>query len=141
MRYLLDTNAISETLKKKPDRGVVEWFEDTPLSQCALSVLTLGEIRSGIERMPASASRERNRSWLEQTLPANFEGRILPINRDIADRWGRLVAETYRQPLHIADSLIAATALVHGLTLVTRDAVFDRISGLLTFDPWMQNQN
>jgi toxin FitB len=136
MRYLLDTNAISETLKKKPDRNVVKWFDDTPSSLCALSVLTIGEIRSGVERMSVGAARERNRFWLERTLPETFGERILPITRNIADRWGRLVADTHRQPLHISDSLIAATALAHGLTLVTRDAAFERIAGLLTFNPW-----
>jgi predicted nucleic acid-binding protein len=137
MRYLLDTNAISETLKKKPDPNVVKWLGDTPLSLCALSVITIGEIRSGVERMRASPARERNRFWLERTLPETFGERILPITRDVADRWGRLVADTHRQPLHVADSLIAATALAHGLTLVTRDAVFERVAGLLTFNPWV----
>lgn len=139
MRYLLDTNAISETLKKYPDRNVAQWFDQTPSSLCALSVITIGEIRSGVERMPASAARERNRLWLERTLPETFGERILPLNHNVADRWGRLVADTHRQPLHIADSLIAATALAHGLTLVTRDAVFERVAGLLTFNPWAIN--
>ncbi len=137
MRYLLDTNAISETLKKKPDPNVVKWLGDTPFSLCALSVITIGEIRSGVERMTASPARERNRFWLERTLPETFGERILPLNNNVADRWGRLVADTHRQPLHIADSLIAATALAHGLTLVTRDAAFERVAGLLTFNPWV----
>lgn len=139
MRYLLDTNAISETIKKKPNASVTRWFEETPLSLCALSVLTVGEIRSGIERMPAGASRERNRLWLDQTLATQFAERIYAIDQTIADRWGRLVAETHRQPLFIVDSLIAATALSHGLTLITRDRAFERVPGLLTFDPWARN--
>jgi toxin FitB len=136
VRYLFDTNALSETVKPSPNALVIEWLGGLDYANCYISVLTLGEIRKGVERLPASARREKFRQWLEVALPKRFSGNVLSVTLEVADRWGRLVADMHRQPLLVADSLIAATALAHGLTLVTRDAAFERVAGLLTFNPW-----
>jgi toxin FitB len=136
VRYLLDTNTISETLKRNPAAPVIAWLDATPLALCCISALTLGEIRKGVEKLPPSAQRDRIRSWLEVDLPAQFEGKVLPVDTAVADRWGRLVAEQSATPRPIIDSLIAATALAHGLTLVTRDADLAGIPGLEVINPW-----
>lgn len=120
MSYLLDTNVISELRRKQPDRGVVEWLEQRPAAALHLSVLTVGELRKGIETVEDPRRKAALVDWLEIELPAFFHGRILPIDHEVADRWGRIVADANR-PLPAIDSLIAATASFHGLTLVTRN--------------------
>lgn len=135
MSYLLDTNVISELVRPQPDAGVVRWFDGVPEVALHLSVLSLGEIRKGVERLAPGDRRERLRLWLEQDLPAWFEDRLLPVSADVADRWGRLLAEAGR-PLPAVDSLLAATALSHGLRLVTRNTGDFRVPGLEVIDPW-----
>ena len=135
MSYLLDTNVVSELVRPKPDTRVVAWFRGTPDSALHLSVLTTGELRSGVERLAASSRRERLRTWLEQELPDWFEDRLLAVSPAVADRWGRLVAAA-RRPLPIVDSLLAATALHHDLRLVTRNSTDFRFDGLETINPW-----
>ena len=139
MRYLLDTNTISETLKRNPTARLIAWLDGTPSSLCYISALTLGEVRKGVEKLPPGAQRDRIRNWLEVDLPAQFEGNILPVDTEVADRWGRLVAEQSATPRPIIDSLIAATALAHGLMLVTRDADLVGIPGLEVINPWTMN--
>jgi predicted nucleic acid-binding protein len=133
--YLLDTNVISEFVRPKPASNVVSWFDDKPNEVLHLSVLSLGEIRKGVDRMPGSARKEHLRVWLEHELPAWFGERILPINRGVADRWGRLMAEAERSPSAV-DSLLAATALHHGLRLVTRNVADFALPGLDVINPW-----
>jgi predicted nucleic acid-binding protein len=135
MGYLLDTNVLSELRRKAPNPRVQQWFLDRPASTLYLSVLTLGEIRKGIDGVPDPVRRLGLIDWLETELPAFFAGRILPVDAKVADGWGRLVAQVGR-PVPAIDSLLAATAVVHGLTLVTRN-VRD-VQGLaVTFiDPW-----
>jgi toxin FitB len=115
--YLLDTNVISELVKSRPDVNLLHWFEGVPDRALPLSVLSLGEIRKGVEAMTSGARREKLRVGLEQELPAWFEERLLDVTPPIADRWGRLLAEAGR-PMPAIDSLLAATALTHGLRLV-----------------------
>jgi hypothetical protein len=133
--YLLDTNVISELVKARPDANVLHWFEGLPDRALHLSVLSLGEIRKGVEAMSTGARREKLRVWLEQELPDWFEDRLLPISPQIADRWGCLLAESGR-PLPAVDSLIAATALQHGLRLVTRNVADFQVAGLEVVNPW-----
>ena len=135
MSYLLDTNVLSELRRKKADARVVDWVAAKPASTLHLSVLTLGEIRKGIEGLEDKRRKQSLGDWLETDLPAYFNGRILGIDEVVADRWGRLVAEAGR-PLPAIDSLLAATALTHGLVLVTRNT--KDLAGLAVdlFNPW-----
>ena len=135
MSYLIDTNVLSELRWRDPDANVVRWLADRPASTLYLSVLTLGELRKGIEGLPEGDRKRRLLDWLEVELPAYFAGRILPVDATVADRWGRLLAQAGR-PVPAIDSLLAATALVHGLTLVTRNLRDFPHPELLVLDPW-----
>ena len=135
MSYLLDTNVLSELRRKRPDTHVVAWVESRPASVLYLSVLSVGEIRRGVEALSAGRHRVALLDWLEVDLPAFFAGRLLAVDRAVAERWGRLLAQTAR-PLPAIDSLLAATALQHGLTMVTRNARDFAIEGLDVIDPW-----
>lgn len=120
MSYLLDTNVLSELRRKTPNAGVVDWFSRRPASSLYLSVLTLGELRKGVEGVADVDRRTALLDWLEVELPAFFTGRVLPLDAHVADRWGRLMAAAGRS-LPAIDSLIGATAAHHGLSLVTRN--------------------
>ena len=136
--FLLDTNVISELIKTEPDRKVVRWIEETQEAILFLSVLTLGEIRSGIERLNPGRRRGRLESWLAVDLRLRFQDRILPINDAIAERWGALSATAIRRgrPLPVIDGLLAATALHHDLILVTRNDTDVSGTGIPTLNPW-----
>ena len=120
MSYLIDTNVLSELRRKAPDPRVVAWLQARPRQSLFLSVLTLGEIRKGLERVPEPARKQALLDWLEVELPNYFVGRVLAIDAATADRWGRLMAQAAR-PLPAIDALLAATALHNDLTLVTRN--------------------
>lgn len=135
MSYLIDTNVLSELRRRDPDANVVRWLNDRPATTLHLSVLTVGELRKGIESLPESDRRSRLLDWLEVKLPAYFAGRILPVDETVADRWGRLLARSGR-PVPAIDSLLAATALARGLTLVTRNLRDFRYPNLQVLDPW-----
>jgi predicted nucleic acid-binding protein len=134
--YLIDTNVLSELRRKAPDARVLQWFAQRPAGTLYLSVLTLGEIRKGIESLADPARRLALLDWLETELPAFFMGRILPVDAPVADRWGRLVAQAGR-PLPAIDSLLAATATQHGLTLVTRNVRDVAPLGVALINPWV----
>ncbi|MDD1612479.1 MAG: type II toxin-antitoxin system VapC family toxin [Methylococcaceae bacterium] len=140
MSYLIDTNVLSELRRKSPDTGVVNWFSKRPAVTLYLSVLTLGEIRKGIEGISDEQRRLALIDWLETDLPLFFTGRILCIDEAVADRWGRLIAKAGR-PLPAIDSLLAATAIEHDLVLVTRN--IKDFSGLPVnlFNPWSDTQS
>lgn len=138
MSYLIDTNVLSELRRKQPDAKVVAWLQQRPRQSLYLSVLTLGEIRKGIARLDGAQDAARRTvliDWLEQELPTYFLGRMLPIDAPVADRWGRLQSDAGR-PLPAIDGLLAATALQHNLTLVTRNVrdFADLCPDI--FDPW-----
>ena len=135
MSYLIDTNVLSELRRKAPDARVVHWFSQRPAGTLYLSVLTLGELRKGIEAMPDPPRRLVLLDWLETELPAFFSGRILPIDAAVADRWGRMVAHAGR-PLPAIDSLLAATALQHEMILVTRNLRDMQGLGVQARSPW-----
>lgn len=122
--FLLDTNCISEVVSPRPERRVLDWIDGTDEGLLYLSVLTLGEIRKGVAGLAHGKRRLQLARWLEIDLAARFATRILPIDRQVADRWGLLSAEARRhgQPVAIIDGLLAATALHFDLTLVTRNA-------------------
>lgn len=120
MKYLLDTNVISELKRPKPNKQVLNWFATVTKESLYLSVLTLGEIRKGIEKLPDGQRKQALSSWLEKDIPLWFDSRLLLIDAEVADCWGKLQARTNR-PLPAIDSLLAATALHHDLCLVTRN--------------------
>jgi len=133
--YLLDTNVLSELRRKSPNSGVVEWFAKRPATTLYLSVLTLGELRKGVDGLTDTARRASLLDWLETDLPAYFTGRILPIDVHVADRWGRILAVPGRT-LPAIDSLIGATAAHYGLSLVTRNIKDFSGFGLDVINPW-----
>jgi predicted nucleic acid-binding protein len=136
--YLLDTNVVSEWMKPHPDPGVIEWLDEVDEDRVFLSVVSLAELRYGIERLPVGRRRARLDEWLHDQLPARFEGRVLSIDDRVADLWGQFVArrEAVGRPIAAMDALIAATAELHELTLVTRNlADFEgAVAALLS--PW-----
>jgi predicted nucleic acid-binding protein len=135
LSYLVDTNAISELRRREPDPGVTDWFSQRPPTTLFLSVLTLGELRKGIDVLPDGERRLKWLDWLEVELPAFFAGRLLSVDAPVADRWGRLQASAGR-PVPAVDSLLAATALHHGLRLVTRNTRDFAYPGLEVISPW-----
>jgi predicted nucleic acid-binding protein len=133
--FLLDTNVISEIRKPDRDPGVSAWFEGAGSNELYLSVLVLGEIRQGVERLRARRDHPQAdvcEHWLA-TLRDDFVDRLLPISEDVADRWGRLNAA---RPLPVVDGLLAATALAHDLTLVTRERETLASTGARLLNPW-----
>lgn len=138
MRYLLDTNVVSEWTKPRPNPRVVAWLAQVDEDQVFLSVVTFAELRHGIERLPAGRRRRELDAWLRLELPQRFEDRIALIDGAVADEWGRLVAqrEARGRPIQSMDGLIAATARVHALTLVTRNAQDFQLSVKSVLNPW-----
>lgn len=139
MSYLIDTNVLSELRRKQPDPNVVAWMQVRPRPSLFLSVLTLGEIRRGLERVEDAKRRQALLDWLEVELPHYFVGRLLDIDAATADRWGRLMAQAGR-PLPAIDGLLAATALQHDLTLVTRNSKDFADVGVRLINPWEGSQ-
>ena len=135
MSYLIDTNVLSELKKRQPHPGVVAWFEQRDPASLFLSVLTLGELRKGIDMMPSDPRKAALLDWLEIELTGFFAGRMLAVDAHVADAWGRFCAAAGR-PVPAIDSLLAATALAHGLTLVTRNLVDFQHAGLQVINPW-----
>src|SRR5579872_3581163 len=122
--FLIDTNVLSEYNRPGgPDAGVKHWLETTARQTQHVSVITLAEIQKGIELLAEGRRRTVLERWLRQDLEAWFSGRILPVDRQVGAHWASLVARGVRagRPLPMADSLIAATAFAHNLTIVTRN--------------------
>ncbi len=135
MKYLLDTNVISELKRSQPNPQVLNWFEMVNHEFLYLSVLTLSEIHKGVEKLPETQRKDKLRYWLDKELPNWFGKRLLPINIEIALVWGSLQAQTNRS-LPAIDSLLAATALHHDLCLVTRNTKDFIYPNLIVINPW-----
>ena len=123
VNYLLDTNVLSEARRKVPHAGPAVWLERTPEHALYVSVLVLGEIRKGIAKLSEASQQARLQGWLETELTPRFADRVLSIDVETALVWGRLAGEGERrgEPLPVVDTLLAATAIRHNLTLVTRN--------------------
>lgn len=138
MSFLLDTSVISELVRKSPHLPVLEWIGAQDEASLYLSVVTIGEIEKGIARLPASARKSKLQSWVRRDLVERFGARLLPIDIRVSTRWGALTGESEKrgQPLPVIDSLIAATALVHGLAVVTRNVEDFKRCGVACVNPW-----
>ena len=138
MNFLLDTDVVSEWVKPHPDPGVIAWLAEADEDRVLISMVTLAELRYGIERMAAGRHRARLDAWLREELPLRFEGRVLPVDAAVADSWGKLVAqgEAAGHPLGVVNAFIAATATAHGLTLVTRNVADFADSLEAIVNPW-----
>jgi toxin FitB len=136
--FLLDTNVPSELTRPSPDSGLVRWVNAQENSTLYLSVVTAGELRRGIALLPESRRREQLERWFSQSLLPLFEDRVLPVSLNVAERWGALSAECQLRgiAMNTADGLIGATALEHGLTLVTRNAKDFAGFGGEILNPW-----
>ncbi len=141
MSFLLDTNVVSEWVKSRPNSGVGAWLAEVDEDRVFISVVTLAELRYGIERMAAGSRRKRLEEWLRDELPVRFEGRVLPVDSTVADAWGKVVArgEAVGRPISAMDAFIAATAETHGLTLVTRNASDFESSVKAIVNPWIED--
>ncbi|MBI2119531.1 MAG: type II toxin-antitoxin system VapC family toxin [Elusimicrobia bacterium] len=136
--FLLGTNVLSELVKLKPESKVVSWIEKTDEDLFYISVLTLGEIRKGITTLSPASRRVAIEAWLEKDLCYRFAGRILLIDQEIADRWGIIIglAQSKKIVVPVIDGLLAATAIHHNLTLVTRNVKDVAQTGVNLFNPW-----
>ena len=137
MSFLLDTNVVSEWVKPQPSQSLIAWLDKVDEDRVFLSVITLTELRYGVERLAGGKRRKRLEDWLLHDLPFRFEGRILGIDESVAHQCGHFLAqrEAAGRPLHAMDAFLAATAAVYHLTLVTRnDSDFQNTVSCL--NPW-----
>lgn len=134
MKYLLDTNVLSELRRPEPNRGVMRWYDATADTDMHLSVMTVGEFRKGLARLRRK-DRERAAAlalWLDRLL-APYESRVLPITPEIANVWGEL---NDPEPVPVIDAFIAATAIVHDMVLVTRNVKDFERTGARVLNPF-----
>jgi len=143
MSYLIDTCCISELVKKKPNPNVLKWFADQDELSMYLSVITFGELRKGIEKLPDSKKKKELNQWVKEDLNYRFKNRVLNINMKEVNRWGKILAKAEKdgKPLPAIDSLIAATAQVHDLSVVTRNTQDMEGSGVEVINPWTYEPN
>ncbi len=137
MRCLLDTNILSEARKPVPNERVMDWLAAQPLFETYLSVIAVGELEEGIARLGETARAQELRGWLAQVIES-FSGRILNVDLAVVSTWGRIRADAKRRgrtPPAI-DALIAATALTHDLTVVTRNTADMEMLPVSLFNPW-----
>lgn len=138
MKYLLDTCSISELVRKEPSKAFLEWIHATSEDWLHLSVVTFGELQKGIEKLSDGKKRGRLQDWVRKDLMHRFSGRIYDVTVPIAVKWGALMGQGERtgEPLPVMDALIAATAIVHDFTVVTRNTVHLEKCGVPVLNPW-----
>ncbi|MEK7483718.1 MAG: type II toxin-antitoxin system VapC family toxin [Planctomycetota bacterium] len=138
MKYLLDTCVISELISKKPNKAVIEWLDSRAENSVYLSVITIGEIEKGIEKLDESRKKRSLREWLEEDLLKRFEGRIVEIDIEVMLEWGRLSGRLEKQgkKMPAVDSMIAAIAFKEKMYLVTRNEADFKESGVEIINPW-----
>ncbi|HMD74896.1 MAG TPA: type II toxin-antitoxin system VapC family toxin [Steroidobacteraceae bacterium] len=139
MNYLLDTNVVSEWVKPQPNRDVIAWLAAVDEDRVFLSVVTIAEIRRGIERLAPSRRRDSLQSWLDAELPSRFERRIAVIDTPIANAWGVMMTRVEKSGVGLGtmDAFLAATAATLDLTLVTRNTDDFEAVGVKLFNPWI----
>jgi len=137
VKYLLDTCVISELVKPSPNPMVLDWLHDIPSERLFLSVITIGEIRKGLTKLPNSKRKDRLTEWLNSLLE-DYQDRIYSIDLAVAENWGVMQgkAETSGMPMSSMDSLIAAIAYTHNLILVTRNVIDFKATNLPINNPW-----
>jgi toxin FitB len=140
VNYLLDTCVISELVKKSPDKNVLYWLKGTPSENLYLSVITIGEIRKGLSKLPESKRKDSLANWLN-SLIEDYQNRILTIDLMVAENWGNILrkAEKEGNPMPAIDGLIAAIAYTLNLVLVTRNVSDFEPSGIPVKNPWIVN--
>ena len=138
MSYLLDTNVVSEWVRPRPAAAVVAWLAQANEDELFLSVCTLAELHFGVAAMPKGRRRDHLEDWLRNDLVARFDGRIVPVDLLTAAAWGEISAAAKRKgrPIDVMDGLIAATAEVHDMTVVTRNSTDFQAVGVPLFNPW-----
>jgi predicted nucleic acid-binding protein len=137
LRYLLDTNVLSEPNRPRPDPHVTRWIKQLPRAEAALSTITFGEIQKGIVKLHPGAKRTFLARWLDE-LPGQYRGRVLPVTVRVARAWGEFEHDARRtgRALEVPDGLLLATAAVHDLVLVTRNERDCRGRGVDVLNPW-----
>ncbi len=138
MNYLLDTCVLSEFTQRQPEPAVLHWVEAIPEEKLLISVITLGEVQHGIERLPDSQRKTNLLVWMNNRLVERFSGRILPLDAQTMLMWGSLTArlEAAGQPMPVMDSLILATALQNNLIIATRNTKDFLPAGVQVINPW-----
>jgi len=138
VNYLLDTCVLSEFARRKPEEKVIRWVDSIDEEKIFISVITLGQIQRGVERLPESARKTELLVWMNTALSERLAGRMLPLDASTMLLWGSLTARLERlgQPLPVMDSLIAATALQHSLIIATRNLADFSITGVQVINPW-----
>jgi len=138
MRWLLDTMVVSEPMRPHPDSAIRTWMDRQDEVDLFLSVLTIGELRKGVARLAEGRRRSDLVRWLDSEVKKRFAGRILPVDLEVGETWGRLVGELAAKGriLPVVDSLLAATALHHNLIVVTRNTDDFLAAGVRVENPW-----
>jgi predicted nucleic acid-binding protein len=138
MKYLLDTCVISELIKKIPNKNVLRWLENQDEEDLYLSVLTFGEIQKGIEKAPDKIRKKKLQAWLEEDLRERFEGKIIPVDLNVAIKWGEIqgITEKEGKTMPSIDGLIAISALAYGCIVVTRNTSDMENSTVDLVNPW-----
>jgi len=142
VKYLLDTCVVSELRRPRPDANVLAWLSNRRPEDWYLSAVTVGELRSGARSAKETTGRMILERWIDEIVLPMFGGRILPLDVQIADRWGRLMGDGMakgRKP-SVTDSQIAATALAHGMTMVTRNVDDFQFEGLSLVNPFDEKE-
>ena len=137
MKYLLDTNIISELQKSQCNPKVKDFINDIPSEDMYICSLTMGELFYGMEKLPSGKKKHELAVWLYTKVPEWFNGRIIPFDTDVMVEWGKIRARAERT-MPVADTLIAAAAITHHMILVTRNIKdFEDIEGLNLLNPWV----
>jgi predicted nucleic acid-binding protein len=140
VKWLLDTNVVSESIRPRPEPRVLSWIPSQPAEQMAISIVTLAELRDGTATVVDETRRRRLEHWIDTEVVASFAGRTLPLTVDILGHWLFLARKLSAKgrPRSAPDLLIAATARVHGLIIVSRNSQDFMGTDVVVFDPWTE---